>query len=332
MRRLSAYVSSSSLLRPILTGSYCLSPTEGKDLMAFLREDRSGSSRGWKLTKPIRPPCLHALDCFRRGSPTVLPSYFLFRNLPCYEDWFVIALAAQIGIPMAYRYERQGALVHSIVPCPFRSSEPSTFGSAIPLGLHTEMAFHFLRPQFVGILCCESKGTTVTTVVSGYDLFQRCLEWPDRSTLLAALHEPHFQLHPPVSYHSPTEWKGSWGPLYLGRGYGFRIASHCTMSFRTPMAEMAYQRLLHAMPCVEIPIRLQPGEMLWIHNDRVLHGRGIIPNTDQHRRLKRIYVGNRLLLRSQRNGQTSPREEDIVILQDVSLPSSAVVPFAMITQ
>jgi len=77
----------------------------------------------------------------------------LYRSLPCHlHESILFSLANALGRPLAYEGERQGWYIHDIRSVGGKQQEPTSFGG-VSLGLHTEMAFHPIRPSYVLLFC-----------------------------------------------------------------------------------------------------------------------------------------------------------------------------------
>jgi len=112
-----------------------------------------------------------ALSALRRG---VVPAVLL-RGLPVDPDpgptptrpgelsllpqrgyaWISIAVR-RLGDEFAYAMEKRGALVHGIFPTAAGAETQSNASFKVDLGLHTENAFHPVRPDWVALYCVRT--------------------------------------------------------------------------------------------------------------------------------------------------------------------------------
>lgn len=195
-------------------------------------------------------------------------------------------LGQQLGEVIAYREEKGGALVQNVVPVPSLAASQSNGGS-VPLELHTENAFHPNRPDYVGLLCLRPAqhrvGTRVAAIRRAYPL----LDEADRTVL----REPRFATDAPPSFTSAD----CSGPLPLLSGNpddpDICVDFHATSSL-DPGAARAMARLREALDEVGCELALEPGDMVFLDNRLVVHGRiAFTPRYDgTDRWLHRVFV------------------------------------------
>lgn len=191
-----------------------------------------------------------------------------------------------LGEPVAYRDEKHGAFIQNVVPVPGREETQSNAGS-VPLQLHVENAFHPRRPDHVGLLCLrEHTGGRVGTVAAS---IRRALPrlLPDDVRVLSA---DRFATSPPPSFRVGTPLRH---PVLSGAGHDVQvIADFNATRALDPEAADALQRLHRVARDVALTLTLRPGELAWIDNRVVLHGRtGFRPAFDRRDRwLHRLYL------------------------------------------
>jgi L-asparagine oxygenase len=193
----------------------------------------------------------------------------------------------QLGEVVAYRDEKQGALVQDVVPVPVLARSQSNGGS-VPLELHTENAFHPHRPDYVGLLCLRGAqedrvGTKVAAVRQALPL----LDAADRTTL----HEARFVTEAPPSFTSAS--RSGPRPVLAGseEDPDVCVDFHATSAI-DPAAARALSALRDALMAVESELVLRPGDMVFVDNRLVVHGRiAFWPRYDgTDRWLHRIFV------------------------------------------
>jgi L-asparagine oxygenase len=102
-----------------------------------------------------------------------------------------------LGEVFGYDTERDGELIHNIVPTVRHAQSASSLGYVNDFKLHTEVAYHPRRPDFVALLCLRSDaGKNAGTVVA--DIKEAC-------GLLSAndlwlLKSSYFHINPPESF------------------------------------------------------------------------------------------------------------------------------------
>jgi L-asparagine oxygenase len=197
-----------------------------------------------------------------------------------------VLLGQQLGEVIAYRDEKRGALVQNIVPVPSLERQQSNGGS-VPLLLHTENAFHPNRPDYVGLLCLrparEGVGTDVATIRRALPL----LDSEDRGVLQQA----RFRTVAPPSFGSA----GLSGPHPVLSGSAddpdVCVDFHATSAL-DDTAAAALSRLREALLEVRAELVLHSGDMVFLDNRLVVHGRGaFVPRYDgSDRWLHRVFV------------------------------------------
>lgn len=196
-------------------------------------------------------------------------------------------LGQQLGEVVAYRAEKQGALVQNVVPVPSLATSQSNAGS-VPLELHTENAFHPNRPDYVGLLCLRAAqqhrvGTRVAALRRAYPL----LDETDRTIL----REPRFVTDAPPSFQAAG--RSEPRPVLTGSpdDPDLCVDFHATSPVDA-VAARTLSRLRDALGEVECELALEPGDMVFLDNRLVVHGRiAFAPRYDgSDRWLHRVFV------------------------------------------
>jgi L-asparagine oxygenase len=196
-------------------------------------------------------------------------------------------LAQQLGEVIAYRDEKRGALVQNVVPVKSLATSQSNGGS-VPLEFHTENAFHPHRPDYVGLLCLrpaheDQVGTQVAAV-------RRALPLLDPASH-AVLREARFVTAVPPSFRSAGSSERH--PVLSGclEDPDICVDFHATTALDQHAAQ-AMARLRAALLEVRSDLVLRPGEMVFVDNRLVVHGRvGFTPRYDgRDRWLHRVFV------------------------------------------
>lgn len=198
-----------------------------------------------------------------------------------------VLIGMQLGELVAYRQEKRGALVQDVVPVRGLEQSQSNAGS-VPLEFHIENAFHPHRPDYVGLVCLRNDhkkgaGTLVASI-------RRALPLLD-STDREILRQPRFLTAAPPSFHSAAG------------GAAHAVLQGCLddpdicvdFSATSPLddeAKYALERLREALLEVSSSLALRSGEMAFVDNRIVLHGRSdFTPRYDgRDRWLHRVYV------------------------------------------
>ena len=198
-----------------------------------------------------------------------------------------VLLGSELGTVIAYRDEKHGALVQNVVPVPTLATSQSNGGS-VRLEFHTENAFHPHRPDFVGLLCLrpaheDQVGTQLASVRRAFPL----LDQADRTVL----QEPRFITEAPPSFHSAD--LSSPHPVLTGApdDPDICVDFHATRALDDG-AERSLTRLREALTAVRVDAVLRPGDMIFVDNRVVVHGRvAFSPRYDGNDRwLHRVFV------------------------------------------
>ena len=196
-------------------------------------------------------------------------------------------LGSTLGAVIAYRQEKQGALVQNVVPVPALAGSQSNGGS-VRLEFHTENAFHPHRPDFVGLLCLrpaheDQVGTQVASI-------RRALPLIDEQTR-TVLQQPRFRTEAPPSFRSA----GLSDPRPVLSGApedpDICVDFHATSGLDEG-ADKALVQLREALWAVRSDVVLRPGDMIFVDNRLVVHGRvAFSPRYDGNDRwLHRVFV------------------------------------------
>jgi L-asparagine oxygenase len=217
----------------------------------------------------------------------------------------ILSVAVLLGEPVAYRAEKDGALVQDVFPTRAHRDTPSNESSEASLGFHTELTFsrsfpdrplHAASPDFVLLLGlrCPADRLATTSVV---DLGAVCRRLDQDH--VAALREPRYQLMAPYSFTRDGDASRPWSaPVALLRGPAhapsMAFDTACGVRALTPDAEKAVAALTDACqdPGLREDVQLRPGDLLAINNNRCAHSRSSFPALfdGRDRWLQRVYV------------------------------------------
>ncbi|MEE1827983.1 TauD/TfdA family dioxygenase [Streptomyces sp. BE20] len=198
-----------------------------------------------------------------------------------------VLLGSELGTVIAYRDEKFGALVQNVVPVPALAGSQSNGGS-VQLEFHTENAFHPHRPDYVGLLCLrpaheDQVGTQVASI-------RRALPLLDEEAL-TVLREARFMTEAPPSFHAVG--LSSPHPVLGGapEDPDICVDFHATRAL-DERAEKSLAQLREALVEVRSDVVLRPGDMIFVDNRLVVHGRvAFSPRYDGNDRwLHRVFV------------------------------------------
>ncbi|WP_405575581.1 TauD/TfdA family dioxygenase [Streptomyces sp. NBC_01167] len=186
-------------------------------------------------------------------------------------DATLLLVSALMGTPIAWDGQQDGRFVHNIVPSPGHESEQTGASSAALLTPHTEDAFHPGRAHLL-LLCCMRNHDNIATTAASI-----------RRTELAGediekLKQPVVPILPDDAYEEAQQFAGRPAPVPTL----FDTPEGLTMRFDpayTPRNaaddawRAAYGRLEDELARVSVAVSLEPGDVLVVDNDIVVHGR-----------------------------------------------------------
>ncbi len=245
------------------------------------------------------------------------------------EEIFLMLCGAVLGDPICWATQQGGKLVHDILPIKGLEHLQTGASSDVPLEWHTEEAFHELRPDYIGLLCLRNPGGTATTVgrfetkwMSGDDideLFQPKFQIePDSSHLLTPSDQDvsdqvdRTLLAESYKAMAKRGQKPIVVPILSGaRDDPFICIDPAFMreNKQEPRGDGVLSRAIKAIDAHIEDIVLRPGDVAFIDNARLVHGRK--PFTSRHdgsdRWLKRISLTRDLSKSRHARTGTSPR-------------------------
>lgn len=210
------------------------------------------------------------------------------------QDIFFFLCASLLGDPIGWATQQDGYILHDVLPIKGHEHEQLGSGSEELLTWHTEDAFHPYRPDYLGLMCLRNPDAVETTYAS---IDKALLD--DES--LQILFEQRFIIRPDESHleknRSPIQRDlGASGEL-LRRSYA-RINQMNSAPDKVavlfgdpkspymrldpyfmdridddPEAMAALDKLIAAIDEKIVGIALQPGEILFIDNCKIVHGR-----------------------------------------------------------
>lgn len=210
------------------------------------------------------------------------------------EDFFFFLCASLLGDPIGWATQQDGYIMHDILPIKGNEHEQLGTGSADLLAWHTEDAFHPYRTDYLGLMCLRNADNVPTTYAT---IDQTQLDEATARILL----EPRFVIRPDES-HLEKNRSGAQRDLgaseeLLRRSYDrinrmnsapeklavlfgdpqspyVRLDPYFMDRIADdPMAMAALDKLVAAMDEQISGVALQPGDILFIDNYRVVHGR-----------------------------------------------------------
>ncbi|MFD4531668.1 TauD/TfdA family dioxygenase [Kitasatospora sp. NPDC058397] len=186
-------------------------------------------------------------------------------------DVVLLLVSTLMGTPIAWDGQQEGRFVHNIVPSPGHESEQTGASSSALLTPHTEDAFHPGRAHLL-LLCCMRNHDNIATTAASI----RLTDLADED--VAQLKRPIVPILPDDAYEQARQFAGRPAPVPTL----FAAPEGLTMRFDpayTPVEDAdetwraAYRRLEDELARVSMAVSLEPGDVLVVDNDIVVHGR-----------------------------------------------------------
>ncbi|MFD5433084.1 TauD/TfdA family dioxygenase [Kitasatospora sp. NPDC127067] len=186
-------------------------------------------------------------------------------------DVVLLLVSTAMGTPIAWDGQQDGRFVHNIVPTPGHESEQTGASSSVLLTPHTEDAFHPGRAHLL-LLCCMRNHDAIATTAASV----RLTDLPDAD--VEQLKRPVAPILPDDAYEQARKFGGRPAPVPTL----FEAPEGLTMRYDpayTPLDEAdeawraAYRRLGDELARVSVAVSLEPGDVLVVDNDVVVHGR-----------------------------------------------------------
>ncbi|MET8331882.1 TauD/TfdA family dioxygenase [Streptomyces sp. NPDC005181] len=186
-------------------------------------------------------------------------------------DVTLLLIATLMGHPIAWEGQQDGRAVNNIVPSPGHELEQTGASSTVLLSPHTEDAFHPERAHLL-VLCCMRNHDRVGTTAAS---IRRTGLSPEDIALLT---RPILPILPDDAYAKRPDFTGEPVPVRTL----WESPDGLTLRFDpayTPLGQAdddhreAYARLEAELAGVSMSVALEPGDVMVVDNDLVVHGR-----------------------------------------------------------
>ncbi len=204
------------------------------------------------------------------------------------EGFMLMLLISLLGDAFGWSAQRNGALINNILPVKSHEGEQLSTGSMVDLDWHTEEAFHPYRADYLSLMCLRNPDNVPTIVGSLQDV-----KIDDKVKKI--LFEPRFIFHTDKNFQNglfdfaaPTAvFFGDINNPYVRIDPSFMNAIPGDEEGEYALREItaAFKEALYELP-------LQQGDVIFIDNYRVVHGRKAFrPRFDgTDRWLKRVNI------------------------------------------
>ncbi|MFJ2189134.1 TauD/TfdA family dioxygenase [Kitasatospora sp. NPDC087861] len=186
-------------------------------------------------------------------------------------DVVLLLVSTLMGTPIAWDGQQDGRFVHNIVPSPGHESEQTGASSSVLLTPHTEDAFHPGRAHLL-LLCCMRNHDRIATTAASVRLTGLSESDVDQ------LRRPVAPILPDDAYEQARHYGGRPAPVPTlfdsPEGLTMRYDPAYTPLDGTDQAwREAYGHLGEELARVSVAVSLEPGDILVVDNDIVVHGR-----------------------------------------------------------
>jgi Fe(II)/alpha-ketoglutarate-dependent arginine beta-hydroxylase len=241
------------------------------------------------------------------------------------EEVFLTLCGTLLGDLVTWSSEQDGYIVHNVLPIKEHEKSQLGWGSDIEFILHVEDAFSPYSPDYLGLMCMRNPESTGTTISAVADLE---LDKLDVDTLFGE----NFYVRPDDAHLATTEKENSYNsnrnvalsnreeevknPPKTAVFFGDRQAPYIRLdppymdANGCAKSQKALEDLLRNLNVHKTRVRLQPGDVVFIDNCRVVHGRDPFKarydGTD--RWLKRVKVTHDLRKSRQQRASATSRK------------------------
>lgn len=176
--------------------------------------------------------------------------------------------AARWGRVCGYAQEQSGLAIQNLFPIKKNENEQISSSSNVDLELHTETAFHPIRPDVVCLLCVRGDSNAGTVYVLLEDLLNELSD-----DVIATLHYKLYYTSIDESFLSPGEDNKEIPTAILFENASQIVYDRALMSSHHSGGREMIRLLNSAIDKCKRTIYLETGDLLKIDNTKVIHGR-----------------------------------------------------------
>jgi len=176
------------------------------------------------------------------------------------------------GYLIGYSQEQNGNLIHNIIPLPQQALNQISSSSETALALHTELAFHPYKPDYVFLMCLREDLSVLTT----YAVLNEILTHLSKETI-AVLHQQWFTTTIDLSFILNGAVDKTIPTTVLtttDEGVTFTYDEALTKPVNE-LADVALKELKIAINKSIRYVALETGDLLILNNKTVVHGRNM---------------------------------------------------------
>jgi L-asparagine oxygenase len=255
----------------------CEIPQRIKEVLADFK--KKGSPTGFLLVKTI------PID---ENLPKTPPGNFYHIGETTTLAKIQSLLLSFLGEMIAYEAEGNGRLFQDVVPIKSMENEQTSLGSNKELEIHTEQAFSTLRPDILSLACLRSNPEARTYILPVNSILTSL-----QQEEIEMLREPLWKTGVDLSFRLNNKefLEGDVrGPMAIlrreeGKDDPFLVFDQDLMTGITEGSQQRIQQIVDIYYAHRLSHVLQPGNIIFIDNNRAVHGRSpFTPNYDGYDR------------------------------------------------
>jgi hypothetical protein len=225
------------------------------------------------------------------------------------EGYMLTLLVSFIGEPFGWANQRNGALINNILPLKDHAQEQLSTGSMVELDWHTEEAFHSCRADYLALMCMRNPDQIPTMIGSIQDIQiskeSKKILFESRFLFLT---DKNFEgngssIPEPVLYGNVDTPYVKIDPSFMQAVPGDNKAKEALTEIVSAMNAVIYEQVL------------DQGDILFIDNHRIVHGRKAFqPRFDgTDRWLKRVNITSDL---KKSRGLRNENDSRVIIINE----------------
>jgi Fe(II)/alpha-ketoglutarate-dependent arginine beta-hydroxylase len=204
------------------------------------------------------------------------------------EGFMLMLVISLVGDAFGWSSQREGALINNVLPVKSHEGEQLSTGSTVELDWHTEEAFHPYRADYLALMCLRNPDHVPTYVGSIKDV-------SIDEVIKKVLFRPRFIFHVDKNFQNGMFDDAAPEPVLFGDFDSPFVKIDPSFMMPLPGDEVAAHALAEITTAFKKSISevvLQQGDILFMDNYRVVHGRkAFVPRFDgRDRWLKRVNV------------------------------------------
>lgn len=214
--------------------------------------------------------------------PTPLGGSWTRTTAGHFSELIMVAFSTELGHPLSYADQRDGAVFHDIYPTRANAAKVSSQSHKVGLGFHSEMFFHPIPPAFLLLHCLRPDPTRAAlTGVADLATIEKYLSAAD----CAALRQPAYaldlaRLHGSYTYRGDPITEDDARPCLAIISPADSAKFRFEPALTTATTQAGHQALLnaeHAAEATAMHGTLQEGSLLIVDNRRSAHSRSSFP-------------------------------------------------------